>query len=851
MNLRNFSISTAILISFSGIDASVINPPSLHSDRKISFDNLHENFINPPDSCRTKLWWFHGETETTRDGIDADLEAFSKQGIGGVVFYDQVHGSGEGAAESMSPQWWDALKYAAVKARQLGLTFEVAAGNGYIAGGPWITPRLAMKKTEVSDTTVYSNGGDIMIELPHKDNAFVDVATVAFPADGVRSRIRWHEGRINVTSPDTIIAMELPSPATVRGISYTIMPRGKGSTGSMNIPCLPSERYCGAKYVEYPPVGQLEYSDDGNIWKTATPLLPVESNIGHKSRVRSISFPAVTAKFFRLNIHDWNGNDTTYKSTWLENVALFTHDIVDNLETKSGLRTEVTYPAPTGLSVGSIDKESILDLSGKIGDDGCLRACLPEGYWTIVRLGYRPTGARTKHGRKNLLGLEADVMSAEAATVHFNNYFRPVCDTLASIGAKPSGMCMDSHEAGIQNWTSGFEKVLEERLGEDFYLWVPAFAGFLVDDRAATDRFFLDFRSAVAEAIADNFYATFARLCNERGVLFTSQAMLNIDNDNLASRGKADRPQGEFWAYQTDGNFDVLDAASAAHIYGHNIASGEAFTDTPYSESYDDLLRIANLAYCRGINEFVVCASTYQPWPDRQFDDSSSAHPYVFHRFHPEWNSSRPFWNYQARCAYMLRQGAPVVDIAVYAGEELPVKTFAFRLPKIPEGYNFDLVNYDALANRMEVDSVGNLCLAGGMKYRVLIVGKGALLSERSERELARLSSAGLKLIRCDKGEDVADCLKNFEITPDINFNSANLPDDRVCFFHRDLGDIQIFFVYNHSENTYSGDLTPSGVHECMEIWDPYNLSRKSLSNEDFRKFEILPHKSIFIVMAD
>ena len=46
-------------------------------------------------------------------------------------------------------------------------------------------------------------------------------------------------------------------------------------------------------------------------------------------------------------------------------------------------------------------------------------------------------------------------------------------------------------------------------------------------------------------------------------------------------------------------------------------ASGEAFTDTPYDETWDRLLRIANIAYCRGINEFAVCASSYQPWDDR------------------------------------------------------------------------------------------------------------------------------------------------------------------------------------------------------------------------------------------
>lgn len=49
-----------------------------------------EEFSHPVDSTRTKVWWFHGETETTREGITADLEAYKRAGIGGVVYYDQV-----------------------------------------------------------------------------------------------------------------------------------------------------------------------------------------------------------------------------------------------------------------------------------------------------------------------------------------------------------------------------------------------------------------------------------------------------------------------------------------------------------------------------------------------------------------------------------------------------------------------------------------------------------------------------------------------------------------------------------------------------------------------------------------
>lgn len=62
---------------------------------KTTKEQAWKEFANPQDSTRTKVWWFHGETETTREGITADLEAYKRGGVGGVVYYDQAHGKGE------------------------------------------------------------------------------------------------------------------------------------------------------------------------------------------------------------------------------------------------------------------------------------------------------------------------------------------------------------------------------------------------------------------------------------------------------------------------------------------------------------------------------------------------------------------------------------------------------------------------------------------------------------------------------------------------------------------------------------------------------------------------------------
>ena len=119
-----------------------------------TLDELSWGFTHPQDTARTKVWWFFGETPTTREGITADLEAFKWAGVGGVVYYDQVHGSGEGADLVFSPQWWQGVVFASQEAKRLGLSFEANIGNGYVAGGKWITPDKSMQRLAMTELLV-------------------------------------------------------------------------------------------------------------------------------------------------------------------------------------------------------------------------------------------------------------------------------------------------------------------------------------------------------------------------------------------------------------------------------------------------------------------------------------------------------------------------------------------------------------------------------------------------------------------------------------------------------------------------------------------------------------------------
>lgn len=98
-------------------------------------------------------------------------------------------------------------------------------------------------------------------------------------------------------------------------------------------------------------------------------------------------------------------------------------------------------------------------------------------------------------------------------------------------------MHVDSHEAGIANWTAEMPSHFKRLRGYDIDQWIPALAGVIVKSREATEKFLDDFRLTVSELVREQFYGTLASLCRKDGVSLTSQAMLGCANDNVESRG--------------------------------------------------------------------------------------------------------------------------------------------------------------------------------------------------------------------------------------------------------------------------------------------------------------------------
>lgn len=736
-------------------------------------------FHTPQDSCRTKVWWFHGETETTKEGITRDLEAFKKAGVGGVVYYDQVHKPSDKALPAMSPEWWQMLKFAATEAKRIGLTFEINISNGYVLGGKWIDKSLAMQRLVSCRKVIREDDkrlGPIFLPSASKDAEAYDVAVFA---------IRLDESKLDV----------------MRSITYNTKATGKSRNGAMNTP----DTEDGVLYVPRPNVGVLEASDDSVGWRTICSLPPVSGSPTYTGQ--SVAFAPVKARFFRTRITDPSLLKRKDSASFIRDVDVSPIVRLTNWEERAGLRSEFIEPIDyTMYEDTAIRHKDIIDLTDSISGNSLMWKA-PKGCWMILRIMAEATGGKSKHGRKNLLGLEADKLSPRGVMKHWETYTQPVIDTLAQIGVKPVGVCMDSHEAGSQNWTQDFAEEFSNRRGYSLRRWLPVMVGYVMESAEKTDSVLADVRKTISELVCKRYFGTIQSLCHKAGVTLTAQAMgngLSMVVDNFKAKRYVDKPQTEFWARDKNGSYDIKEGASAAHYYGKNIASAEAFTDMKYSETLADIKPLADYAYSCHINEFVVCASAYQPSADPMPGSTGGGRHYCLNRGNTLFAQSNGFWDYQARCAAMMRQGKAVVDVKVKLPDIPPTKLLSRWLPKIPAGYSWEVTT-----------------------------------------------------------ERVDTSLTNIPSVPDIVDFSAHKPDNALWFSHRQLADGDIYFLANHSDSAYHDIVKLRSRWRNAYFWNPLDGTQLRLHVSNGREVDdvvlqqtavplhMAPQEAGFIVLTD
>ena len=108
-------------------------------------DELRAGFADPPaDAAPLMRWWWFGPS-VTRSDLERQLVAMANAGLGGVeVAY--VYPIGTATTEFGSAAFLADLRFAADRAHELGLRFDLTLGSGWPFGGPHITNELAARQ---------------------------------------------------------------------------------------------------------------------------------------------------------------------------------------------------------------------------------------------------------------------------------------------------------------------------------------------------------------------------------------------------------------------------------------------------------------------------------------------------------------------------------------------------------------------------------------------------------------------------------------------------------------------------------------------------------------------------------
>ncbi len=774
------------------------------------------------DSAKPWVFWYWVKGAVSKAGITADLEAMKNNGIGG-AYLMSIQGPDKKPvyrppSVQLSPEWWQMVEFAMIEAKRLNLKLGMHVSDGFaLAGGPWITPKLSMQKVVWSKITSSSKADRVSLPQPEsKENYYRDIAVYAYPSP-VGETISTRNNIPKITASNGADASGLIQPGNKKNfgsnepgyIQYEFEKPFTCRTVTIKIN---GNNYQAQRLA-------IEVSNDGKIFRSIGRLEAPRHGWQDTDEDVTHSIAPVTAKFYRF-VYDKKGSEPGAEdldaAKWkpslkLVNLELSSEAKINQFEGKNGSVWRVSKRT-TEAEINSdlcIPLNNIINLTDKLKPDGTLDWKAPKGNWTILRIGHTSTG-QTNATAGGGMGLECDKFNPEAVKLQFDRWYGEALKHAGPEIAKKvlSVFHVDSWECGSQNWSPVFKAEFMKRRGYDLTPYLPIMTGLPVESAKVSEGFLYDVRKTISELVVDQFYKTLAQLAKEQGVTFTAESIApTMISDGLMHYKAVDVPMGEFWLNSPthDKPNDMLDAISGAHIYGKNIIQAEAFTTVrmDWNENPENMKTLQDRNYALGINKLVYHVFTQNPWTDRKPGMTLDGVGLYFQRDQTWWKLGKAWVDYAARTQNLLQQGKPVVDIAVFTGEELPRRSvlpdrLVATLPGIfgskvvgleekrlanageplrqipagvthsanmadPEnwvnplrGYAYDSFNPDVLNTAIVKN--GEVVFESGASYKILVF-TGALklnpnhqyISYQTLKKLSDLIMAGAKVIVADK----------------------------------------------------------------------------------------------------
>ena len=666
------------------------------------------------------------------------------------------------------------------------------------------------------------------------------------------------------------------------------------------------------------PEETLEASDEGRQFRSVTAIPDGDAP------QTTISFSPATAKIFRIVFvtpepqtlpaaiagmfgPSQGRGPAAPSGNQIAELVLHPSARVNRFEDKAGFSSAMgLYDLATPETAASalINKADVIDLTSNMRSAGTLDWTPPEGRWVVLRLGYSLTGHQNSPASPEATGLEVDKLSRTAVRAYFENYLDQYKDATGGLMGERGlqYVITDSWEAGVQNWTDDMITEFNERRGYDILPWLPVLTGRVVESAEASDRFLWDFRKTIGELTTEHHYDELTTLLQERRMgryTESHEARRAFIGDGMEVKRGSDFPMSAMWTprfneetVRVQYQADIRESASVAHIYGQNIAAAESLTaiGNTWGWSPEKLKPTADLELASGLNRFVIHTSVHQPVSDKIPGLGLGPFGQWFTR-HETWGEQAAPWiTYLARSSYMLQQGKFAADVVYFYGEDSNVTAlFGNALPDIPEGYNYDFINADALVNLLSVNG-GRITTPSGMSYGLLaldpnsrymslpvlrkirdLVNAGAVVSGPKpiatpslSDDQAEFKTIADQLWRTETGErsigrgkilaglTPAQALAATVATPDFSYTKPQ-EDTKLIFVHRRLDDGEIYWVNNRNDYIQNLEATFRVEGKATELWYPETgkmepASYSTAVGSTTVPLHLDPHEAVFVV---
>jgi len=505
----------------------------------------------------------------------------------------------------------------------------------------------------------------------------------------------------------------------------------------------------------------------------------------------------------------------------------------------------------------------------KLEEGEKLIAQFPHGASTLFFISSH-TRQTVKRPAVGAEGWVLDHYSLSAIQNHIQSVGEPMLRALAK--TPPYAIFSDSLEVYSADWTANFLAEFRKRRGYDLTPYLPALAGDMPDKAEAVRH---DWGLTLTELANDNYLTPLRQWAQNHGTRFRSQSY-GIPPVTLSSNALVDLPEGEGsqWRQFTPTRW----AASASHLYGRPVTSSETWTwlhSPVFRATPLDMKAEADLHFLQGINQLIGHGFPYSPpqagEPGWRFYAAA-----VFNDHNPWWIVMPDVTAYLQRMSFLLRQGKPANDVAVYLPTDDAYAGFQLGrdsvnqamdgligpavIPQILDaGYNFDFIDDAAIAH-------------AGVPYKILILPGVKRISLASLGKIVAYARSGGTVIATRHTPSLAPGLVEAETdTPKILAlaKSLRLLDDEtklgaelhkalppdvatapeIGFVHRKLDFADVYFLANTSNHPVSTDASFRIAGLDAAWWNPMNGEASAAAGNRVH-LDLAPYESRVLVFS-